>query len=408
MRLGDHVVRFAVDGIRMIGNTRNGLTAGLTQECFDLCERLLREDVPVEEIDAIDPYLRGYLENGGFVEGACYRAKRSAYVHVTDRCNFSCIGCYSLDERRNSCDDPSTEEVFAIMKDLALGGVTDVVISGGEPFLRDDLPDIARHAKAECGIESIAIATNGSFADFETLAQLSSFVDLISVSIDGFSENAISYVRKDQVFDALMTSIERIKGCGIPVRLTPTIHARNAEHVENFVALARTLGVGLKFSLLSPSSCQPLPDEVAFDDSSLRLLGRSLARSGCGMLSYDEGPGRVRLSAKSNCGAGCRTIGVSSTGRVHPCHMLHSERFSYDSTECMDAHRSYFEQTAIDVVDECRSCEYRYLCGGGCRARAFSLNGDYFDKDPYCALIKEYYSCYFSFLKESLSRQGRR
>lgn len=74
----------------------------------------------------------------------------TAYLHVTQRCNLECAGCYSLDDGRNSLEDAPTKSILRAVGQLAREGVSKLIVSGGEPFLRGDLPEIVRFAKKDC------------------------------------------------------------------------------------------------------------------------------------------------------------------------------------------------------------------------------------------------------------------
>ncbi len=51
------------------------------------------------------------------------------------------------------------------LDELAAAGLATLIISGGEPFLRDDLPDIVAYAKRTCGIKSVTVLSNGTCLD---------------------------------------------------------------------------------------------------------------------------------------------------------------------------------------------------------------------------------------------------
>lgn len=42
--------------------------------------------------------------------------------------------------------------------------------------------------------------------------------------------------------------------------------------------------------------------------------------------------------------------------------------------------------------DECKTCRFLYLCGGGCRARSLYATGHLTAKDPYCTMTKTFYT----------------
>ena len=96
MQFVDEVVLFDFADIPMVGSLDTGYAIGLTGEGAAVCERLQKEDVPEEDIAAVDPALLEHLIKGGFFETAKKdRRVLSAYLHVTQRCNLHCAGCYS-------------------------------------------------------------------------------------------------------------------------------------------------------------------------------------------------------------------------------------------------------------------------------------------------------------------------
>mgnify|MGYP001559572280 CR=1 FL=1 len=49
-------------------------------------------------------------------------------------------------------------------------------------------------------------------------------------------------------------------------------------------------------------------------------------------------------------------------------------------------------------IEECKSCDYQKLCGGGCMRNAYTFNGNVFGKDPYCSTYKELFSSFSDFI----------
>ena len=108
------------------------------------------------------------------------------------------------------------------------------------------------------------------------------------------------------------------------------------------------------------------------------------------------------LFAATSCGAGVKELSVAADGAVYPCHMLMRPQFHLGNLfeEPLEAIRRRalemgFGQLTVDEFDGCRDCGHRYLCGGGCRARAFFATGSVYGKDPYCAFMQEHFSLVF-------------
>ena len=97
---------------------------------------------------------------------------------------------------------------------LAAAGLSQLIISGGEPLLREDLPDIVEHAKRACGIASVTVLSNGTRMTEEALERLAPNVDCVSVSFDGCSAAAPAYIRSEQRFDELVEAVRMVQRAG--------------------------------------------------------------------------------------------------------------------------------------------------------------------------------------------------
>ena len=221
------------------------------------------------------------------------------YFHVTSRCDLTCQGCYSYKEGRNSCEDPSLECIKKALDEISSRGISQLVISGGEPFLRDDLPDIVAYAKEVCGIPSLAILSNGLHIDQSSLHRLSGHSPCISISFDGYSAESQAHIRGTQNFSKLIDSIKQIKSAGIQGHIIATIHALNIEDVLQYVTLSKRLGVTINFSLISFTSSDPHTAGLIPSPSQLYSLGDALFHLGSDSMAGPHGQTRLNISAKT-------------------------------------------------------------------------------------------------------------
>lgn len=314
----------------------------------------------------------------------------SAYLHVSNTCNLSCVGCYSADCNRNRSVDPSLGDLRHAVDVLANLGATRLVISGGEPFLRKDLPDITRYAR-ERGMANITVLTNGTHCSDEALAKLAGSVDVVSVSFDGASKESPSYIRGGQLFEVLADAVKRIQEAGIHAHMLPTLHARNIQDVPAYVGLSKQLRCTVGFSLLSGTRTD-LGDLMPGDSCLAELADIMIAVASRGdAASIDDAFNPMRaLSVRACCGAGKYSASVASDGTVYPCHMLHRPEFALgnaftDDASAIASSLSQFTLPSVEEIEGCSSCENRYFCGGGCRARAYDEHGCMTRRDPYCA-----------------------
>ena len=82
------------------------------------------------------------------------------------------------------------------------------MISGGEPFLYQDLKEVLRYAKEEASFERIVIGTNGSLCSKEALINISQYVDGLVIAIDGFNLKNQTHLRDKGSFQKSITAIK--------------------------------------------------------------------------------------------------------------------------------------------------------------------------------------------------------
>lgn len=415
MRFADDVVLFDFAGFSILGCTSTGAFVGLSPDEKEACSEALSSDARKIPSSVFSTEAMSVFSQGGFIS-SCDRTALpvTAYFHVTQRCNLRCIGCYSWNSLRNRSDDLATVDSLSILRKLGLIGVKNLIISGGEPFLRKDLAELVIGAKGS-GIESVSVITNGTLLNIDALQKMAPFVDCVAVSFDGYSSESPSLLRGQQRFGELKKAIALIQDCGIKAHIIATIHSCNIYDIPSYISLARSLGTTINFSLLSASGDNNEIRDLLLDNGSLESLAGML------IAEFDSGFGICDviqsgcLSVKKCCGAGVKCLSVSSEGLLYPCHMLQRDEFFISNLlvdEIADVKERiktniFYEMSAVGIT-ECAECEFVHVCGGGCRARSVMLYRDACHKDPYCALFKRYYQAVSKMMGEALSRDESR
>ena len=144
----------------------------------------------------------------------------------TWRCNLHCAHCYTDSFDREYPHELTTDEALAMVDDLAAFGSPVLLISGGEPLRRPDLPAVAAHAVGH-GMRMV-ISTNGTLMTPERADEFAQIgVSYVGISIDGQPETHDRFRGLQGAFEASMRGVEACQQAGIKVGLRFTLTKPN-------------------------------------------------------------------------------------------------------------------------------------------------------------------------------------
>ena len=322
-------------------------------------------------------------------------------AELTHRCPLGCPYCsnpIALDARESELDTETWARVFA---EAAALGVLQVHLSGGEPGARRDLVAITGAAHAASLYTNLITSAVGITAP--TLRQLAEAgLDHVQISIQdserGSADHIAGYNGAFARKRALAAEVVALK---IPLTVNAVMHRANIDRVGEMVELALALGASrveiahvqyYGWALKNRAALMPSAEQVqraaaAVEDLRKRHHGRIVIDA----VVPDY---YARLPKPCVGGWGRRSLNVTPSGKVLPCHAAESipglEFWSVREHALADiwAHSPAFNAfRGTDWMQEpCRSCERREIDFGGCRCQAFALTGDARATDPVCHL----------------------
>jgi radical SAM protein with 4Fe4S-binding SPASM domain len=182
---------------------------------------------------------------------------RLVFWELTARCNLRCRHCRRLETPGpEGTDELDTPAALALVDQVAETGRPILVLSGGEPLLRDDVFAIARRG-TERGL-TVALATNGTLVDDGCAARLAEAgVARVAVSVDGADTPTHDAFRGiPGALDGALAGLRRLRARGLNVQLNCTIARHNLGQREALYELALREGVAaLHFFVLVPVGC---------------------------------------------------------------------------------------------------------------------------------------------------------
>jgi MoaA/NifB/PqqE/SkfB family radical SAM enzyme len=164
---------------------------------------------------------------------------------ITRKCNYHCRGCNVWKEQDQR--ELSTEEIkrgLNILKDL---GIVEIVLSGGDPLLREDAAEIIEHASR---LFVTTVYDNGSMATKKIDALRN--VDFVAISIDSLDEAKNDYIKAvPGAWKKAMEAVETLHNGGVSVSVTPTISQLNLYEIVDITNYFTQKGIPVWYCLYS-------------------------------------------------------------------------------------------------------------------------------------------------------------
>ena len=138
------------------------------------------------------------------------REIKSVRISVTDRCNFRCRYCMPADGLEWLPRDEvlSFEEIARLTGVLAAMGVEEVRLTGGEPLIRRDLPDLVRMLAAIPGVTDLSLTTNGVLLDRFAAPLVAAGLRRLNVSIDSLNHVRFAEITRRDALDKVLAGLE--------------------------------------------------------------------------------------------------------------------------------------------------------------------------------------------------------
>ena len=179
---------------------------------------------------------------------------------LTRKCNYRCRGCDVW--REPDKRELSTEEIKKGLGILRKLGVIEVVLSGGNPLLRDDIGEIIEYASR---FFVTTIYDNGSMAAKKIDALR--HADFVAISIDSLDPRKNDYLRGvKNAWRSAVETVEKLHEEGISVTVSPTISQFNLHEILDFTNHFLNKGIPVWYCLYSYDSSS--------DESQLFKIGK--------------------------------------------------------------------------------------------------------------------------------------
>ena len=255
-------------------------------------------------------------------------------LSITDVCNFRCQYClpdgYACDHDRQFLTLP---EIKQVAKTFASLGTEKIRITGGEPSLRKDLPDIIAACKNTDGIKKLAITTNGYKLPEHLPSWIDAGLDAMNVSIDSLDSKQFNLITGHNKLSTVLDGVEQALATpNLTVKVnTVLMRGFNFKELSRFLAWVKDKPVSLRFiELMQTGDNATFFDEhhISGDTIKQHLLAngwlpalRDKTAGPAQEFYHPEYAGKIGLImpySKDFC-ASCNRLRMSSLGKLHLC-----------------------------------------------------------------------------------------
>ncbi len=381
------------------------------------------------------------LEAGQEYRAAGNPVVRGLHWSITGLCNLNCRHCF-MEAPTERFGDFSLGEIWRLIDQFERANVPEVALTGGEPFMRKDLPEIIKRL-TEKKIGVAEIFTNGVLITGAILDTFKRFGQrpLFKISFDGCRTH--DYMRGTQDIEAkVIEAIRRVKSGGFPVTAITSVDRVTRNNLAETYQLMKELQVdgwwlappveignwrgsdtGLSLEEMV-EVCTPLLQRWTADGGPFRLkLWRfglfrgpeNGANGQCGMA-----PLPVATPDSWNCNGTHSRPYLLPDGALLPCS-------GYTGTSLMESMPNLLKQDLTEVWTDsplrrisdlkkrdvlarnkaCAGCEFFPECGSGCRVFGLTRTGDLLARDPVaCELFRGGYIQRFREIAEAAGQAG--
>lgn len=330
-----------------------------------------------------------------------------AWWNLTSACNLRCVHCLYNETEYTASNDLTAEEAMRVADELINDmGIVEVLLSGGEIFLRKDLLNIVK--KFKDNNVAVKLMTNALLIqdkDIETLSELfNPYTDVVQISLDGATEKTFKSIRGTDNFEKLTANIKKLTSKGIRVTAVCTVNKLNINEVIETYKLAEKLGV-TDFSAGKTVCYNESHKKLIVPARELMILASKLLKEKSSTYlklalfqpvellnipeveeimqeeKYQKIIQKYTIDPPRSCNLHDRLC-VFSDGNVSMClhtdcknTLLGNVRENSLTEIWQRREKNLFFQPRLTENMPCKACKYNKICNSGCMTKAYSKFG---------------------------------
>jgi uncharacterized protein len=331
-----------------------------------------------------------------------------AWIHTTRACNLRCAYCYLDAAPETMSAEVGARAVDAVFRSAVEHHMSGVKLkyAGGEPTLAFPLITHLHRRATELAQERAlaldgVVISNGVAISDEVFAATRALGLRLAISLDGLDAHHDCQRRMSDgsgSFAAVSSTIDRALSRGIVPDISVTITARS---LPGLPALTRWLlerDLPFRFEFYRQRAASTPQNDLRPDEA--RTIETMRAVYGIIEANLPRRSLLASLLDRTNlawpharaCGAGVNYVAIDPRGRIAACQMDLDHTITSvdvdDPLADLSADQAGFQNPPVGEKSDCRECQWRYWCGGGCPLESHRATGRWDAQSPYCAIYQ--------------------
>lgn len=333
------------------------------------------------------------------------------HLAITSLCPLNCKHCFARFEDKESLSELTLKELKGLVNQMAEMGTRELLIGGGEPFMRKDLIEFLDFAIKKK--MSVKLFSNGLLINDSVIKKIRNLnLTYLSISLDSLKEQTYGFIRGEDRVTFLKSLFKKlVSQCKFPICAQFTAMQPNYEEIGDIFKFCLKMGVRLRIRPVNPSLSNPGIEKLLISYKKyLKLVEKveRLARKykiqtkdlnikqGNIGFKYSKRTIKFSNSIPPYLGFGCPGGNIhcfiDPFGRVYPCGFIRKTFPAYpqDSIrrttlpKIWHQGKSFIKKRGLRGNPDCKKCIYYLTCRGGCRARALFAHKDINAPDGWC------------------------
>ena len=332
----------------------------------------------------------------------------TSWLHVTNRCNLRCSYCYL---QNNSSDMPLSIGQKAIeltFKSAVLNGYKQIKLkySGGEPLLRFPfIEEIQRNAqslaqKHKIKLDSV-ILSNGTLLTPDIIEKIKSLNLRLMISLDGLKKDhdcQRHFADGSGSFDKVVRSIGLALSEDLIPDISITVSSRNIAGLPELMQWVLEKDLPFSLNFYRENDFSEMHKDLKLEEEKIingllaayKVIESRLPRRS--LLASLADRANLAIPHLRPCSVGHSYMVFDTNGNISKCQMQMNppiaDIHSADPLKLVREDRTGIRNISVEDKEECRECQWKHWCAGGCPLEAFRVTGKYDAKSPNCNIYK--------------------